>query len=72
MSPNFGESALLTAGDEIKNVDFFSATRSNNDLKDMLESQGGGAEKPHFTEQHELYKFAERQGKGNELRISSQ
>lgn len=35
-SPNFGESALLTAGDECKNVDFFSATRSNNDLKDML------------------------------------
>lgn len=36
MSPNFGESALLTAGDECKNVDFFSNTRSNNDLKDML------------------------------------
>lgn len=40
MSPNFGESALLTAGDEGgKTVDFFSATRSNNDLKDMLEDR---------------------------------
>ena len=39
MSPNFGESALLTVGDEGKNIDFFSGTRSNNDLKDMLEDK---------------------------------
>ena len=41
-SPNFGESALLSGGDDIKdsnNVDFFSASRSNNDLKDMLQTE---------------------------------
>ena len=67
MSPNFGESALLTAGDECRTVDFFSATRSNNDLKDMLQTERTDEK---LSTNEELYNFNERQGKGNELRLS--
>ena len=41
--PNFGVS-MLSGGDasEIKTADFFSASRSNHDLKDMLKSTNDG------------------------------
>ena len=72
MSPNFGESALLSGGDEVggeKAVEFFSASRSNNDLKDMLANENMAVDEQYLRTNDELYNFAERQGKGNELRL---
>ena len=44
--PNFGES-IFSGGDstEIKTADFLSASRSNNDLKDMLQNKTISAKK---------------------------
>ena len=58
--PNFGVS-MLSGGDasDIKTADFFSASRSNTDLKDMLNPN-----------KVNMYSFTERVGRGNELRLT--
>ena len=64
---------MLSGGDasDIKTADFFSASRSNNDLKDMLRSaRDAKTDKQELqTSQTEMYNFTERTGKGNELRL---
>ena len=71
--PNFGVS-MLSGGDasDNKTADFFSASRSNHDLKDMLRSARETAKNERQelqNSQTELYNFTERTGKGNELRL---
>ena len=66
---------MLSGGDnsDIKTADFFSASRSSHDLKDMLKSAREGktgGEEQLQTSQTELYNFTERLGKGNELRLT--
>ena len=63
---------MLSGGDaaDIKTADFFSASRSNNDLKDMLRSaRDAKTERQELQTSHTEINFTERTGKGNELRL---
>ena len=64
---------MLSNGDasDIKTADFFSASRSNHDLKDMLKSARDPKNDGQDLQmsQTELFNFTERIGKGNELRL---